>query len=80
MDRWLDILKDESSRIPNAPVHHYTDFLEVEGIMSSNFPWATATQFSNDLSEIEYGAAIAPELIRGRCRGEKRKISLGRNG
>jgi hypothetical protein len=73
MDRWLDILKDESSRIPNAPVlHHYTDAFGVVGIISSNSLWATATQFSNDPSEIEYAAGIAMELIREMWGGKEK--------
>ena len=64
MDRWLDILKDEPS--PNtAPIlHHYTDAFGVSGILSSNSLWATATQFSNDASEIEYSVSVAMGVIQ----------------
>jgi len=48
----------------DAPILlHYTDAFGVQGIVSSNSLWATATQFSNDLSEIEYAVSIAVELI-----------------
>ena len=41
LDRWLDILKDEPSRMLDAPIlHHYTDAFGVEGIVSSNVLWA----------------------------------------
>jgi hypothetical protein len=65
MDRWLDILKDEPSRIVDAPIlYHYTDAFGAAGIISSHTLWATATQFSNDLSEIEYAASIGKVVIR----------------
>src|SRR5713101_3907236 len=64
MDRWLDILKGEPPRMVDAPIlHHYTDAFGVQGIISSNSLRATATQFSNDLSEIEYAVSIATEVI-----------------
>ena len=64
MDQWLDILKGEPPRIVDAPIlHHYTDAFGVHGIVSSNCLWATATQFSNDLSEIEYAGSIAIEVL-----------------
>jgi hypothetical protein len=64
MDQWLNLLKDEPPRMVNAPIrHHYTDAFGVHGIVSTNCLWATATQFSNDLSEIEYAVSIANELI-----------------
>jgi hypothetical protein len=73
MDRWLDILKGEPSRTVDSPIlHHYTDAFGVEGIISSNVLWATATQFSNDLSEIEYAVSIAMQVIEetwGNMRG-----------
>jgi hypothetical protein len=48
----------------DAPVlHHYTDAFGLHGILSSNCLWATATQFSNDLSEIEYAVSIAIEAL-----------------
>jgi hypothetical protein len=48
----------------DSPVlHHYTGAFGVHGIISSNCLWATATQFSNDLSEIEYAVSIATEII-----------------
>lgn len=65
MDRWLDILSDEPPRMVDTPVlHHYTNALGAEGIISSNVLWATATQFSNDLSEIEYAVSIAQAVIK----------------
>jgi len=64
MDRWLDILKDEPARMVDTPIlHHYTDAFGVHGIVSSNCLWATATQFSNDLSEIDYAVSVAIEII-----------------
>jgi hypothetical protein len=65
MDRWLDILNERPSRIVKTPIlHHYTDAFGVSGIISSNSLWATATQFSNDLSEIEYAVSIAMRVIQ----------------
>jgi hypothetical protein len=64
MDRWFEILEGEPPRMVDAPIlHHYTDAFGVQGIVSSNSLWATATQFSNDLSEIEYAVSIAAEVI-----------------
>lgn len=64
MDRWLDILKDEPPRQVDAPIlHHYTNAFGAEGIISSGVLWATATQFSNDLSEIDYSVSIAKTVI-----------------
>lgn|GEM_PF-1241779 len=65
MDRWLDIMKDEPSKRVNTPIlYHYTDSFGVSGIISSNSLWATATQFSNDLSEIEYAVSIAMRVMQ----------------
>jgi len=65
MDQWLDILMDEPPRMVDSPIlHHYTDAFGVHGIISSNCLWATATQFSNDSSEIEYAVSIAVEIIK----------------
>ncbi len=70
MDRWLEILKDEPSRVADAPVlHHYTDAFGAAGIISTHALWATAAQFSNDLSEIEYAASIGQEVIRETWKG-----------
>jgi len=75
MDRWFDILKDEPPRMVDAPtLHHYTDAFGVHGIISSNCLWATATQFSNDLSEIEHAVSIAAEIIKEMW-GSKKTIS-----
>lgn len=75
MDRWFDILKNEPPRMVDAPIlHHYTDAFGVHGIISSNCLWATATQFSNDLSEIEYAVSIALEIIEEMW-GHKKKMS-----
>src|ERR1039458_182431 len=72
MDRWLDILKDEPSRMVDAPIlHHYTNALGAEGIISSNVLWATATQCSNDLSEIEYAVSIAQAVINETWEGKR---------
>jgi Protein of unknown function (DUF2971) len=74
LDRWLNILKDEPPRMVDAPVlHHYTDAFGVHGIITANCLWATATQFSNDSSEIDYAASIAVEIIHRTW--EKKKIS-----
>jgi hypothetical protein len=79
MDRWLDILKNEPPRRVEAPVlHHYTDAFGVQGIISSNSLWATAAQFSNDLSEIEYAVSVADEII-GEMWRHKKNLSLGKN-
>src|SRR5580658_8575649 len=65
MDRWLDLLKHEPPRMVASPIlHHYTDAFGLHGILSSNCLWATATQFSNDLSEIEYAVSIAIEVLK----------------
>src|SRR5579863_3964715 len=65
MDRWFDILEGVPPRMVDVPIlHHYTDAFGVQGIVSSNSLWATATQFSNDSSEIEYAVSIAVEIIR----------------
>jgi Protein of unknown function (DUF2971) len=64
MDRWLDILKDEPSPTIAPTLHHYTDAFGVSGIISSNCLWATATQFSNDVSEIEYSVSVAMRVIQ----------------
>ena len=45
-------------------LHHYTDAFGAHGIISSHCLWATATQFSNDLSEIEYAVSVAVEVIK----------------
>jgi hypothetical protein len=75
MDRWLDILKGEPPRMVDAPIlHHYTDAFGVQGIISSNSLWATATQFSNDLSEIDYAVSIATEIV-ARMWGNKKNGS-----
>ncbi len=75
LDRWLDLLEDEPSRVPDAPIlHHYTDAFGVHGIVTSNCLWATAAQFSNDLSEIEYAASIAMEIIE-ELWGHKKNLS-----
>ena len=64
MDRWLDILKDEPSPTIAPTLHHYTDAFGVSGIISSNSLWATATQFSNDVSEIENSVSVAMRVIQ----------------
>ena len=64
LSRWLDILKGEPDRVPEAPVlHHYTDAFGLHGIITSNCLWATAAQFSNDLSEIQYAVSMAHPVI-----------------
>jgi hypothetical protein len=64
LDRWLDLLEDEPPRVSNVPIlHHYTDAYGLHGVITSNSLWATAAQFSNDLSEIEYAASVAAEVI-----------------
>lgn len=74
MDRWFDILEGEPPRMVDAPIlHHYTDAFGVQGIVTSNSLWATATQFSNDLSEIEYAVSIAVELIE-KTWGKKKRL------
>lgn len=65
MDRWLDLIKDQPSKRVKTPIlHHYTDAFGASGIISSNSLWATATQFSNDFSEIEYAVSIAMRVIQ----------------
>src|SRR6266576_4763851 len=84
MDRWFDILEGEPPRMVDAPIlHHYTDAFGVQGIVSSNSLWATATQFSNDLSEIEYSVSIAVELVEETWGNKKRKkwfVAVNRRG
>jgi hypothetical protein len=64
MDRWLDLLEAEPPRVPDAPIlHHYTDAFGVHGIVRSNCLWASAAQFSNDVSEIEYAVLIALQIV-----------------
>src|SRR2546428_422966 len=59
----------------DAPIlPHYTDAFGVHGIISSNCLWATATQFSNDLSEIECAVSIAIEIIKEMW-GSKKNMS-----
>jgi len=73
LDRWFEVLKNEPPRMVDAPIlHHYTNAFGVQGIVSSNSLWATATQFSNDLSEIEYAVSIATEVIEERWGHQKR--------
>ncbi len=74
MDRWLDLLSHEWQRTRPPVLYHYTDAFGAQGIISSNCLWATATQFSNDLSEIEYAAALGLDTIKAAWRGKK-KIS-----
>src|ERR1035441_9343018 len=75
MDRWLAILEDEPMRMPDPPIlYHYTNAFGVYGILSSNALWATATQFSNDSSEIDYAVAVAPETV-GEIWGKKTKLA-----
>ena len=75
MDRWFEILKDGAPRMVTSPIlHHYTDAFGVHGIVSSNCLWATATQFSNDLSEIEHAVSLANETIKDMW-GSKRHMS-----
>lgn len=75
LDRWMDLLEDEPPRAPAAPIlHHYTDAFGVHGIVASNCLWATAAQFSNDLSEIEYAVSIAMEIIE-ELWGHKKHLS-----
>src|SRR5713101_1827221 len=75
MDRWFDILEGEPPRMVDTPIlHHYTDAFGVEGIISSNSLWATATQFSNDLSEIDYAVSIATEIV-GDIWGKRKNTS-----
>jgi hypothetical protein len=65
LDRWLDILSDEPNRIPDVRLlYHYTDAIGLHGIISSHRLWATAAQFSNDLSEIDYALTLAREVIK----------------
>jgi hypothetical protein len=75
MDRWLDLLEGEPPRVPDAPIlHHYTDAFGAHGIVSSNCLWATAAQFSNDLSEIDYAVLIALEIVE-ELWGHKKTLS-----
>jgi len=65
MDRWLDILKNEPSRMVDAPVlHHYTDSFGAAGIISSGVLWAKAS-----FSDCETCLIGSPR--------EHRKCSLG---
>ena len=60
--------------MPDAPVlHHYTDSFGAHGILTSNSIRATATQYSNDLSEIEYAVAVAKDVFT-ELWGNKKRI------
>ena len=60
----------------DVPVlYHYTDANGLCGIINDNCLWATATQFSNDLTEIEYAASIAQSVIEKTWQG-KRNLGL----
>jgi len=64
LDQWLELVKYRRSTSSGAPIlHHYTDAYGIEGILSSSTLWATATQFSNDLSEIEYAVSMAKQEV-----------------
>jgi len=74
MDRWITLLVPELRRVRHAPIlHHYTDAFGLHGILTSNCLWATATQFSNDLSEIEYSVLVGLETIE-EIWGPKKKV------
>jgi hypothetical protein len=73
MDHWLDLLEEEPPRVPNAPVlYHYTDAFGLHGIVTSNCLWASAAQFSNDASEIEYAVVTALEIVEEQWESKKR--------
>ena len=75
MDRWADLLEGEPPRVPDAPIlHHYTDAFGVHGIITSNRLWASAAQFSNDVSEIEYAVLIGLEIVE-ELWGHKKNLS-----
>jgi len=75
LNRYLDLLESEPPRTPDAPIlHHYTDAFGVHGIVTSNSLWATAAQFSNDRSEIEYAVSVAIEIV-AETWGLKKKLS-----
>jgi hypothetical protein len=64
MNRWLDLLEGEPPRVSEAPIlHHYTDSFGVQGIITSNCLWASAAQFSNDASEIEYAVLVGLQVV-----------------
>jgi len=72
LDSWMDILEGEPERVADVPIlHHYTDAAGLHGIVSSHRLWATAAQFSNDLSEIEYALTTACEVIEDTWKGRK---------
>jgi hypothetical protein len=73
IEQWLNIPRSDPPRAPKVPVlHHYTDAYGLHGIISSNSLWASAAQFSNDLSEIEYAASIAAKTIPEMWSGRKK--------
>lgn len=65
LKRWLlDFLGDAPPRVVDPPIlHHYTDANGVYGILTRNCLWASAAQFSNDKSEIDYSIKLAVEII-----------------
>jgi Protein of unknown function (DUF2971) len=64
LEGWAKLLEDEPERVQDVPVlYHYTDAVGFHGIVSSHTLWATAAQFSNDLTEIEYALGTAREVI-----------------
>lgn len=69
--RWFDIQEGEGEP-PKVPIlHHYTDAIGLHGIISSNSLWATAAQFSNDLSETQYAVSVAREVVTEVWPGKK---------
>jgi hypothetical protein len=74
LDAWGELTGDEI-RVPDAPIlHHYTDAYGLHGIISNHELWATAAQFSNDLSEIDYAVKVALNVV-DEIWGKKKNLS-----
>jgi hypothetical protein len=64
LKEWAHINVNEPDRIPTVPVlYHYTGPPGIYGIIASDCLWATAAQFSNDLSEFEYAISVSDAII-----------------
>lgn len=72
LDAWCELQTDEPPRVPDAPIlYHYTDAFGLSGIITSHKLWATAAQFSNDLSEIDYAVSVASEIVEETWSGKQ---------
>src|SRR5215475_7899868 len=62
--RFIESLaRTPSPHFDGKPLFHYTDAAGLKGIIESNSLRATATNYLNDSSEIEYGCALLDEVL-----------------